>query len=211
MGPAPRWHAQRGVPVAERVRRRASHRTVLPVLQHHPAQRARTSACAPHRDASADRRALPSADHLSAHRNLGAAVRTHACEACRHRIAHRHERHLPTARARTSTVWTISNASRAGARTPAPAAKPARRLRSCSERLCACADLDTLVHETLACLEAKFDIHHTMILMLDGSGTRLYTVASLATRSPGSARRFHWGTASSASRRARRRRFASGT
>jgi adenylate cyclase len=66
---------------------------------------------------------------------------------------------------------------------PALAPPPPRRsllaaLRSCSERLCACSDLDTLVHETLTCLEAKFDIHHTMILMLDGSGTRLYTLAS---------------------------------
>src|SRR5690606_17878489 len=35
------------------------------------------------------------------------------------------------------------------------------------------------VQETLACLETQFDIHHAMILMLDGSGTRLYTLASL--------------------------------
>lgn len=62
---------------------------------------------------------------------------------------------------------------------PPPRRSLLAALRSCSERLCACADLDTLVQETLACLETQFDIHHAMILMLDGSGTRLYTLASL--------------------------------
>ena len=51
-------------------------------------------------------------------------------------------------------------------------------LRACSQRLSACGDLDTLLSETLAGLEAHFDIHHAMVLMLDEPGARLYTVAS---------------------------------
>ena len=63
------------------------------------------------------------------------------------------------------------------------AVPPARRntlaaLRNTSQRLAVCADLAGLLDETLASLAALFDIHHTMLLMLDESGQRLYTVAS---------------------------------
>jgi adenylate cyclase len=51
-------------------------------------------------------------------------------------------------------------------------------LRNASVRLSACADLDGLLSETLACLQQQFGIDHTMILMLDQPGERLYTVAS---------------------------------
>jgi adenylate cyclase len=51
-------------------------------------------------------------------------------------------------------------------------------LRACCERLNRCADLATLLDEVLAGLEAAFEIRHAMVLMLDGSGQRLYTVAS---------------------------------
>jgi adenylate cyclase len=66
--------------------------------------------------------------------------------------------------------------------TTLPAPPPRRNalsaLRTSVERLNACRDLDTLVSEALACLEAQFDIHHTMVLMLDESASRLYTIAS---------------------------------
>ncbi len=61
---------------------------------------------------------------------------------------------------------------------PAPRRNLLAALRVCVERLAACTELDGLLNTALHCLEAQFDIHHTMVLMLDGSGTRLYTVAS---------------------------------
>lgn len=51
-------------------------------------------------------------------------------------------------------------------------------LRHSSERLSACQDLDRLLNETLACLDELFGIRHTMVLMIDAPGERLYTVAS---------------------------------
>jgi len=51
-------------------------------------------------------------------------------------------------------------------------------LRGASERLSACADFESLLQETLSSLEVQFDIHHTMLLMLDRAEARLYTVAS---------------------------------
>jgi adenylate cyclase len=61
---------------------------------------------------------------------------------------------------------------------PPPRASLLAALRTSSARLAGCRELDTLLSETLAALEAQFDIRHTMVLLLDGSGTRLYTVAS---------------------------------
>ncbi|MGH8809266.1 MAG: hypothetical protein ACREX0_15440 [Noviherbaspirillum sp.] len=52
-------------------------------------------------------------------------------------------------------------------------------LRACTEQLAACCDLDKLLAQPLACLDQHFGIHHTMVLMLDEPGDRLYTVASL--------------------------------
>jgi adenylate cyclase len=70
---------------------------------------------------------------------------------------------------------------------PAP---PPRRsllaaLRSCSERLNRCADLGRLLDELLACLDEVFGIGHSMLLVPDGAGTRLYTVASRGYPSSG--------------------------
>jgi len=61
--------------------------------------------------------------------------------------------------------------------------KPDRRnllasLRACAEQTCSHADLEGLLHGVLDCLETQFDIHHAMVLMLDASAGRLYTVAS---------------------------------
>ena len=61
---------------------------------------------------------------------------------------------------------------------PPPRRNALSALRTCVERLNACRDLDTLLNEMLACLEAQFDIRHTMVLMLDEPASRLYTIAS---------------------------------
>lgn len=70
-----------------------------------------------------------------------------------------------------------------------PAAPPQRNLlaalRATSARLGACADLDCLLAETLACLEQQFGIQYTMVLMFDESSSRLYTVASRGYQSSG--------------------------
>jgi len=63
---------------------------------------------------------------------------------------------------------------------PAPA--PARNLlaaaRACSERLAACTDLESLLDTTLASLDSRFGIRHSMILMYEPAAEHLYTVAS---------------------------------
>ncbi|MEC4719336.1 GAF domain-containing protein [Noviherbaspirillum sp. CPCC 100848] len=61
---------------------------------------------------------------------------------------------------------------------PPPQRNLLSALRNASERLSACVDLDRLLSATLACLQDQFGIGHTMILMLDQAGERLYTVAS---------------------------------
>jgi adenylate cyclase len=68
----------------------------------------------------------------------------------------------------------------AGAPRPMP---PPRRnllaaLRTTSERIAAQSDLAKLLTETLACLDAQFNIGHATILMFDAPRARLYTVAS---------------------------------
>jgi len=68
---------------------------------------------------------------------------------------------------------------------PPPPRNLLASLRVSAEQLATCADLDSVLNLTLACLETHFDIHHTMVLMLDGSGTRLYTVASRGYPSSG--------------------------
>ncbi|MGH7337967.1 MAG: GAF domain-containing protein, partial [Myxococcota bacterium] len=63
-----------------------------------------------------------------------------------------------------------------------PAPTPKRNLlaalRACSQVFERCTDLSTLLESLLAALEARFDIRHSMVLMLDGAAERLYTVAS---------------------------------
>jgi len=60
---------------------------------------------------------------------------------------------------------------------------PARRnllsaLRLCAERMTQVGDLGRLLDDTLGALGELLDVQHAMVLMLDGSGARLYTVAS---------------------------------
>ncbi|HJS38351.1 MAG TPA: GAF domain-containing protein, partial [Burkholderiales bacterium] len=63
-----------------------------------------------------------------------------------------------------------------------PAATPRRNLlaslRACAQVFTRCAELDTLLEDLLAALEAQLDVTHAMVLMLDAPGKRLYTVAS---------------------------------
>lgn len=61
---------------------------------------------------------------------------------------------------------------------PPPQISMLSALRRCTERLAVCSDLEKLLAETLHCLDREFGIHHTMVLMLDEAGERLYTVAS---------------------------------
>lgn len=67
-----------------------------------------------------------------------------------------------------------------GAVLPAPPIRRSRlsALRKSAERLNAALDLDALLDTTLNCLEAHFDIHHAMLLLLDPGSERLYAVAS---------------------------------
>lgn len=51
-------------------------------------------------------------------------------------------------------------------------------LRDCAERFTQSADLATLLDTALAMLDKVFGIRHSMVVMLDETGKRLYTVAS---------------------------------
>lgn len=52
-------------------------------------------------------------------------------------------------------------------------------LRTTTERLATCSDLEKLLAETLSCLDQQFGIQHAMLLMFDEPSARLYTVASV--------------------------------
>src|SRR5262249_48210635 len=58
-------------------------------------------------------------------------------------------------------------------------------VRFCAGVLNRSGDLDALLDQALAGLESHFDIWHSMILMLDRAGRRLYTVASRGYRQSG--------------------------
>ncbi len=78
-------------------------------------------------------------------------------------------------------IYRVLDIERVPGRTlPAPAARRnlIAALRASAETLCECADLDSLLAQTLNCLEMHFDIHHAMVLLLDARAGRLYTVAS---------------------------------
>ncbi len=61
---------------------------------------------------------------------------------------------------------------------PPPRGNLLAALRASADQLCRSTELDSLLAQTLTCLEVHFDIHHAMILMLDAAAGRLYTVAS---------------------------------
>ncbi|WP_332675674.1 GAF domain-containing protein, partial [Aromatoleum sp.] len=68
---------------------------------------------------------------------------------------------------------------------PTPRPSLLAALRATSARLAICRELDTLLTEALASLESQFGFRHTSVLLLDGSGARLYTVASRGYESSG--------------------------
>ncbi len=61
-----------------------------------------------------------------------------------------------------------------------PPAQPSRMtaLRSSAARLAAAQDLESLLGGILDCMEKDFDIAHTMVLMADTAGRKLYTLAT---------------------------------
>ncbi|MGE0875343.1 MAG: GAF domain-containing protein [Burkholderiales bacterium] len=63
-----------------------------------------------------------------------------------------------------------------------PATTPRRNLlaslRACAQTFTRCNELDALLEELLAALAEHLEITHSMVLMLDAPGRRLYTVAS---------------------------------
>jgi hypothetical protein len=68
---------------------------------------------------------------------------------------------------------------------PTPSRNLLASLRACAKVFERCTDLSALLESLLAALEARFDIRHSMVLMLDGAGERLYTVASRGYPSSG--------------------------
>ena len=64
------------------------------------------------------------------------------------------------------------------ASTALPRPNPLPAVRAASESLAACATLEELVDATLLALEREFDIAHAMLLILDGTGCMLYTLAT---------------------------------
>jgi adenylate cyclase len=61
---------------------------------------------------------------------------------------------------------------------PAPRRSVLAALRQCAERMTRFTDLGMLLDDALAGLEELLDVRQAMVLVLDGSGQRLYTVAS---------------------------------
>jgi adenylate cyclase len=61
---------------------------------------------------------------------------------------------------------------------PPPRRNELAALRGAAERIRSCTDLEGLFQETLDSLDAFFQVHHAMLLMLDGPAGRLYAVAS---------------------------------
>lgn len=93
-------------------------------------------------------------------------------------------------RLRTADVYRVVRVELVTAAVHEPAARPAPpasrrdealdsgRLGVLTARLGRCADLDGLLDAALAGLEELFGYDHTLILLLDESGERLYTIAS---------------------------------
>jgi hypothetical protein len=83
-------------------------------------------------------------------------------------------------RLRGSDVYRVAAIEPVGGRVlpAAPRANLLAGLRDCAERFTHSGDLGTLLDSALATLDKVFGIGHSMVLMLDGTGKRLFTVAS---------------------------------
>ncbi|MFC5527381.1 GAF domain-containing protein [Rhodanobacter ginsengisoli] len=74
-----------------------------------------------------------------------------------------------------------------GAALPPPPARGSllAALRTSAQRLAGAVDLESLMEATLRSLQDDFDIRHAMILLLDGGGEKLFTLASCGYESSG--------------------------
>jgi hypothetical protein len=84
-------------------------------------------------------------------------------------------------RLRGVDVYRVLDCRPASSQAPAesfPKADPLPELEAFSERLAACADLDSLLDTALDALSTIFGIDHSFVMALDEDGTRLYTLAS---------------------------------
>lgn len=82
---------------------------------------------------------------------------------------------------RGADVYRVPSLERVPGRTlppPPSAINMLSALRVCTQGLAKATDLDQLIDEALTSLERHCDIRHAMLLMFDGPGKRLYTVAS---------------------------------
>jgi len=82
---------------------------------------------------------------------------------------------------RGSDVYRVASIERipgSALQPPPPGPPPLVALRTATERLAACNDLERLFDETLSVLERELDIRHGLLLMNDAGGGRLYAVAS---------------------------------
>ncbi len=80
-----------------------------------------------------------------------------------------------------SDIYRVTRIERADSlRLPEPATRPSRMsaTRSCCARLASATDLAGALDHLLADLHTHLAVDHAQVLMLDSSGTRLYTVAS---------------------------------
>jgi predicted pyridoxine 5'-phosphate oxidase superfamily flavin-nucleotide-binding protein len=77
-----------------------------------------------------------------------------------------------------NTVHATPVPAQAGRGPATPGPQTAARLGELSGRLSRCGDLDTLVGVTVDGLAELFGYEHTMVLLLDEQGQRLYTIAS---------------------------------
>jgi hypothetical protein len=83
-------------------------------------------------------------------------------------------------RLRGSDVYRLLRIEEVGGRVLAAAPRPnlLAGLRDCAERFHQQSDLGSLLDTALAMLDRVFGIRHSMVLMLEGTGKRLFTVAS---------------------------------
>lgn len=84
-------------------------------------------------------------------------------------------------RLRGSDLYEVERIDEVAAPRRTPPSASQRRLsalRRCAQRVAAAVDFDGLVEGALDAMVEEFGIRHAMLLMLDASGERLYTVAS---------------------------------
>jgi adenylate cyclase len=79
--------------------------------------------------------------------------------------------HVPSA-------WSLQHGHGRSGSTPGPRGVGTAPVATLSARLSRCPDLDTLVEATVAGLDELFGYEHSLLMLLDEHGRRLYTIAS---------------------------------